>query len=283
MTLLSNLLQQMAENIPAIVRASGTSITLAATNSGQQTRVTIGAKSYNVPSLLTLATGSVGANGLDAGSLAAGELWYVYAIVQNSTNAVALIASKTAPTSGPTMPSGYATGVYRVVGRFLTSSVVDVSHVVPLGTSLIEYLSNSSATSSSDNTSFIYGTDGSAGVMGVTILTGAITKTVRSIVAIQKSDLITVAFKGGSGIWMPLVSASFDSGIIPVSYQGTKTYGYGLSSGAVSSTDIGVVFGQYMYPSNASTYSAAGADWTNSGVIGAKWRIEKLSPLDILR
>lgn len=106
------------DNIPPIVKASTTTLTLAATFVGQPTRVTIGGQQYTT-STLTLNTATTGANGLDAGSLGAIQLWYVYAIVNVTTFAVAIIASLTAPSGGPLMPSGYGTA-YKLIGAFYT-------------------------------------------------------------------------------------------------------------------------------------------------------------------
>lgn len=109
------------DNVPSIVRASSTTVTLAATNNGSATRITIGGQQYAVPSLLTMNSASVGANGLDAGSLGASQNWYVYAIVNQSTFAVALVASLAAASSGPTMPGGHG-AEYRLVGQFYTDA-----------------------------------------------------------------------------------------------------------------------------------------------------------------
>jgi hypothetical protein len=109
------------DNIPNIVKASSTSVTLAATNTGSGTLITIGGQQYSVSSTLTLNTVTVGANGLDAGTLGVSQTWYVYAVANQSTQSVALVASLTAASSGPTMPSGYGSA-YAWVGGFTTGT-----------------------------------------------------------------------------------------------------------------------------------------------------------------
>jgi microcystin-dependent protein len=95
------------------VKASSTSVTLAATNAGSGTLITIGGQQYSVSSTLTLNTGTVGANGLDAGTLAVNSKYYVYAVL--SAGSPALVASLNAPSTGPT---GFAP--YTGVGIFKT-------------------------------------------------------------------------------------------------------------------------------------------------------------------
>lgn len=107
----------LPENLPSLLKASGTSCTLAASYLGMATRFNIGGQQYALSSTLTLNTGTVGAGGLDAGALSnTHSLYYVYAIVHQTTFVPALIASL--GTSGPTvMPSGYGTA-YKLVGAF---------------------------------------------------------------------------------------------------------------------------------------------------------------------
>ena len=121
----------LPDNLPSLVRASVNSLTLASTNALLPTTVTLGGQQYAVPSALTLSTLSVGANGLDAGSLGTVQLWYVYAIVHQSTLAVALLASLVAPSANPVYPSGYGT-VKKLVGAFYTDGSSQVGSVVTI-------------------------------------------------------------------------------------------------------------------------------------------------------
>jgi len=119
----------LQDNIPTPVVASTTTLTLAATYLGQPTSITIGGQAYTPSALITLNTATTGANGLDTGALGAIQLWYIYAIVHNSTFVPALVASLAVPSTGPTMPSGYGTA-YKLVGNFNTngsSQVVSAS------------------------------------------------------------------------------------------------------------------------------------------------------------
>lgn len=126
------------DNIPLLVRASGTAIVLASTYLGKTTRITIGGQQYPLVNSLALNTGTVGIGGLDTGSLVANTLYYVYAVLSGST--VGLIASLAAPTTGP---AGY-TSAFKFLGRFRTDfaaatiatySVATDSSIQPHGSS----------------------------------------------------------------------------------------------------------------------------------------------------
>lgn len=119
------------DNLPTPAVASTTTVTLAATNAGQPTTVTIGGQGFALSSTLTLNAATTGANGLDSGALAASSAYYLYAIRNTSTFAVALIGSTVGPATGPTMPSGYG-AAYKLVGFFNTntsSNIVAASSV----------------------------------------------------------------------------------------------------------------------------------------------------------
>lgn len=117
------------DNIPSAVRASSTTVTLATTNMGQPTRITVGGQQYVPGSTLTLSTGSTGANGLDTGAIGSHLLWYVYAIVQQTSSTLALIASQTS--SGPIMPSGYGTAS-ALVGAFYSTDASTIGSMVTI-------------------------------------------------------------------------------------------------------------------------------------------------------
>lgn len=113
------------ENVPTITRGSSSSLLIVTANNGRPTHISIGGQSYTPASSLTLNTGTVGALGLDTGTLTANTLYYVYAIVNQSSLAMSIVASLNGPTSGPTMPSGYGTA-YKVIGTFLTDATPSV-------------------------------------------------------------------------------------------------------------------------------------------------------------
>lgn len=122
----------LPENLPSIVRASGTSITLAATNLGSATRFNIGGQQYALSASLTLSSATSGAGGLDTGSLGVSQIWYVYLIVNTTTFAPALIASQSAATAGPLMPSGYGTA-FKNIGQFKTDASSTITAVQNTG------------------------------------------------------------------------------------------------------------------------------------------------------
>lgn len=121
----------LPQNIPNLVVASTSSVTLGAVNNGLSTRIDIGGQQYVPASTLTLNTGGTGANGLDTGSLGSIQLWYVYAIVNQTTFAIALVASQSVPSTGPTMPSGYGTA-YKLVGAFYTNGSSQVGSMITI-------------------------------------------------------------------------------------------------------------------------------------------------------
>jgi len=118
-----------SENIPSPVVASTTTLTLAATNLGLPTVFLVGGQAYTPSGTITLNTATTGANGLDTGALSQISLYYIYAIVNNSTFVPALVASLAVPSTGPSMPSGYGSA-FKLVGNFNTngsSQVVSAS------------------------------------------------------------------------------------------------------------------------------------------------------------
>ena len=114
----------LPDTIPPIVRGSNTTITLATSHFGSQTRILIGGQQYVPPSAgITLSTASSGLNGLDTGGVAASSLYYVYAVV-TSSGVLGLVASLSA--AGPAVNAGYVgnlnNGGYKLVGQFDTNS-----------------------------------------------------------------------------------------------------------------------------------------------------------------
>ena len=103
-----------SENIPNIVKASTTSVTLAATNGGSPTLIKVGGQGYSASATLTLSTAVSGAGGIDTGSIAANSTYYVYAVLSGGN--LSLIASLATPSTGP---SGF-TSAYRAIGLFST-------------------------------------------------------------------------------------------------------------------------------------------------------------------
>lgn len=119
--------QYMIDNIPPLVKASSTTLTLASTYLGQSTVITVGGQSYLVPATLTLNAATVGANGLDAGTLGNNQNWYVYAVVNQSAWTVAIVASLNAPAVGLTHPSGYGTAE-KLIGGFSTNGSANITN-----------------------------------------------------------------------------------------------------------------------------------------------------------
>jgi hypothetical protein len=88
------------ENLPDLVIASSTTITMGTTYLGKQTRLNIGGQQFLYSSAITINFATTGINGLDTGAIAANTLYYIYAV--QSSNTPGLVASLAAPTTGPT-------------------------------------------------------------------------------------------------------------------------------------------------------------------------------------
>lgn len=124
----------LPDNVPSVVRASGTSLTLATTNNGQPTRITIAGQQYKLSTALSLSSATSGIGGIDTGSIAANTLYYVYAVVSSGT--VGMIISTTGPTTGPT---GFTTRNKLIaklrtdLGASTINTVVTLSEFQPQG------------------------------------------------------------------------------------------------------------------------------------------------------
>jgi hypothetical protein len=130
-----------SENIPNIVKASTTSITLAATNGGSPTFIKVAGQGYSPSATLTLSTATSGAGGIDTGSIAANSTYYVYAILSGGN--LSLIASLATPSTGP---SGF-TSAYRAIGLFSTlAASTAIDFVMGLDPTVPGVKANESAT-----------------------------------------------------------------------------------------------------------------------------------------
>jgi hypothetical protein len=118
------------ENVPPVVKASSTSLTLATTYLGQSTVLKIGGQAYTPSSTITLNTGTTagsGVSGIDTGTFTANTLYYVYACVSN--NLPILVISTSGPSTGPT---GF-TSAYKYLAKFRTfvgsAAIADVNSI----------------------------------------------------------------------------------------------------------------------------------------------------------
>lgn len=122
--------QIFTENVPSLVKASSTSVTLATTSQGKTTRVTVGGQQYVPTATLTLSTAASGLNGIDSGSVAANTLYYVYAVV-TSAGVLGLVASTSSV--NPAANAGYtataANFEFKLVGQFSTDAIAAVYNV----------------------------------------------------------------------------------------------------------------------------------------------------------
>jgi len=132
------------DNIPPVVVNSTTQLALAATFGGIATRISFGSRQISLSSQLLLNTGTVGAGGLDAGSLGAVQLWYVYAILNRTTNVANLLASLSA--TAPTLPTGYTDS--KMISAFYTNGSSQVGSTVSItGKATTEWMAYTPAVS----------------------------------------------------------------------------------------------------------------------------------------
>jgi len=134
----------------------------------------------------------------------------------------------------------------------------------------VEYAYNTSTTDAADTTSFGYGPSGNT-VTGT--LTALRKKRVRFQYPIQVTDEISLEYRypTGTGVWRQLVSVHPSTGVSNLTRQISLQYGIGIDETFINSTDVDVIFGQYVLPSGA-TYGAAGDNWSTT--LGS-WRLVK--------
>lgn len=105
----------LMENLPDLVIASTTTVTMASSYLGKSTRITVGGQQLLYTSTTTINFATTGLNALDTGAIAANTLFYIYA-VKSSGGVAGLVASTAAPAVGPT---GYT--AWREIGRCRTA------------------------------------------------------------------------------------------------------------------------------------------------------------------
>jgi microcystin-dependent protein len=137
---------------------------------------------------------------------------------------------------------------------------------INLVTDYTEYASNSSSTDADDTTSFVYGSQGSPGIIGVRALTGTRKKRVQFTRSIQPTDLITFEVWDG---WSWRTSSVNTSTTVLMTNWNYRTSNGGVSLLGVSSTQIDVLF----YP----TPDAGSGVWNDATLVGFKWRVRKTS------
>jgi hypothetical protein len=126
----------------------------------------------------------------------------------------------------------------------------------------LEYAFNSSATTTTDTTSFGYGPTGAAFAAFAPGGTASVDKRVRFQYPIQQDDeLVVEVQEAGTGTWVPLISRL---GAFYSNAAGTTYYGTQLIRVSGSSTDVDVAF-----------YAAAPSQGAWSSLSTWKWRVRK--------
>ena len=145
------------------------------------------------------------------------------------------------------------------------------SGTVNLGANDVEYVSNSStSTSASDTTLFAYGPAGSQ----IQIITTALRRRVKFQTPIQVTDVISVQISEDRIKWFDMsadyLNTAVTANVAQYKRENTVQYGFGKIN-PVDSTSIEISFGTYA--DNTSTYGAAGLAWTTPGTY--YWRVVK--------
>jgi hypothetical protein len=132
-----------------------------------------------------------------------------------------------------------------------------------------EYASNSDSANADDTTSFVNGSGGAAGIIGVSALTAFRAKRIQFSKAILSTDFICIElYDPVAGSW---VNGDIKKSTYPICnhfVQNDDTGGMSLTQ--VSPTQMDVVFGTY--PAGISS-----VNWLNASYAGIKWRVRKLS------
>jgi hypothetical protein len=151
------------------------------------------------------------------------------------------------------------------------------SGTVQLAQNDVEWASNFSSNDAADTTSFAYGPSGSVGIIGITNLTLGRAKRVRFQTPIQVGDILSIELQDNTSpnSWAPIQNTRY---FMSLTEQNTASYGMAIRQVSGSSTDVDVVFGQYVY-ANGATFGAAGVGWLSAvGTTGYKaWRVRKSS------
>lgn len=163
--------------------------------------------------------------------------------------------------------SDVATADVMSVSFYFPASQLIGAGTVNLAQNDVEYAFNSSTTDSNDTTSFGYGPGGT--VFGS--YTAARQKTVRFQTPHQENDSYQIEIFDATA-WIPL--GTYSNSVLPLTNQGTETYGMTLDNSSTSGTDLVVQFGKYRL-TDSGTFGTAGLAW--SGLSASfKWRVKKV-------
>lgn len=131
----------------------------------------------------------------------------------------------------------------------------------------VEYAYNTDTSDADNTTAFGYGPGGT--VFGS--YTAARTKTVRFQTPHQETDTYQIEIFDTTA-WIPL--GTYSNSVVPLTNQGTETYGMTLDNSSTSSTDLIVQFGKYRLM-GSGTFGAAGLAWSGLSA-SIKWRVRKV-------
>lgn len=176
-------------------------------------------------------------------------------------------ANSLLPVNGNAIASGNM-----ALSLYVSFPVVGWTSSINLVTEAEEFASNNSSTDANDTTSFVYGPQGSTGIIGVTNLTSARTKRVEFKTDIQTTDLIKIELQAvGSNAWVDLPIRFPSTHVISPHFAYVNAEG-GIVWNAVSGNNrqLDIIF--LTYPAGVNSYG-----WGYSAFVGIKWRVRKIS------
>jgi hypothetical protein len=173
-----------------------------------------------------------------------------------------------------TVPFTWASGDY--INMSFSVPIAQWTANINLATDFTEYASNDGsggvAANTTYNTGMVSGPSGSLFVIPVSGV-GSNQETRYKVIfsrPIQATDALVVEIWSTiSNSWQPIFTSR---DVQPLTYQGTGTYGLGITP--IDSTSVYAVFGNGGRVSSGATYGVAGANW---GITTYRWRVRKVS------
>lgn len=151
----------------------------------------------------------------------------------------------------------------------LSVPIAQWSDNINLVSSADEYASNSSSTDADDTTSFVYGTGGSSGIIGVTNIANIRRKRIKFNTPIQVTDNICLElYEPDTGIWTAFPILANNVAAISFGYANVSGTAGGIIFNTIDKYHIDVVFFK-----TAEGITA----WNSVNYAGVRWRVRKSS------
>jgi len=163
--------------------------------------------------------------------------------------------------------------------RFTFSVQIPISEwagsgTVQLAQNDVEYAFNTSTNDADDTSSFGFGPAGNTFPGPLNTVAGGRQKRVRFMTPIQVGDKLSLEIQAPSGgPWIEVSGLDTNTNTQNLAYQSTTTYGVGIITESINSTDVDVHFGRFRAATGA-TYNSTGTEWATTA---GKWRLKKQS------